>query len=753
MKGVSNGHWLSCPITLPLYCTSDLPGRKILKLFAHSVPGRGEEDWEPLDVHLAAVAAAAKANASFMGADSVAELAGWLHDLGKVKPGFQDKLRGRPNDTAHSGEGARYAIHNVEGVIAKLVAFCVAGHHSGLPNGLIRSESRPATPLRERLDQSEDVALPQNVILPELSVPHPLKGLSGAPFFEMQFFTRMLFSALVDADFVETERFYAPDTERSRTAGLAHLSNALTCHLTGLSNVETPLNRLRAEILAAAGERALLPPGMFSLSVPTGGGKTLSSLRFALDHAQAHDLRRVIYVAPFTAIIEQTAAVFREALQDDGAVLEHHSAFDAEEIADEDEAERLKLAAQNWDRPIIVTTAVQFYESLFGNRTQKCRKLHNIARSVIVLDEAQSLPVAYLRPCLAALKELTRGYGCSVVLCTATQPAISDADGLNAPEAIPKSQTREIAPDPERLHAQLKRVEVHRVGVTSNAELAARIAGRKALAIVNNKRQARALHDLFDAHTALHLSTNMTVRHRQEVMARIKSGFEGPVIATALVEAGVDLDFPEVWRAVAGLDSIVQAAGRCNREGHLNKGKVFVFEPEDGFPPPPELKLNADIAREVLRTHPDPLHPDAVRAYFQRLYWDRAADLDSRRIMQKIADGKMDFLFADIAADFHLIEDATRPLIIGAGPYGLDREASELLEHGLHAGAIARAVQKFAVSVSPHLRDELIRLGAARIIRPEDFADQFVMLSNDRLYDAAAGFSPENPEDLGDLIA
>ena len=723
--------------------------------YAHSVSGQSKDCWETLEDHLAAVARTAGENAAVIGAQPLAEAAGWLHDLGKVKPGFQDKLHGHPNNTSHSGEGARYADAHIRGVNGKLVAFCIAGHHSGLPNGLARSYGKPSTALRERLEQSEDVALPDGVCLPEQTLSTPLTGLPKDPYFEVQFFTRMLFSTIVDADFIETERFYTPGAPRGTQADLRVLRDAMSLTLGAFPPPKTLLNRLRAEVLAAAAHSAALEPGFFSMTVPTGGGKTYASLRFALDHAVAHGLRRVIYVAPFTAIIEQTADVFRKALCDKDAVLEHHSAFDLHDINDENDehaAERMKLAAQNWDRPVIVTTAVQLYESLFANRTQKCRKLHNIARSVIIVDEAQSLPVNFLRPCLAALKELTRGYGCSVVLCTATQPAISDDDGLNVPEAIVKAETREIAPDPDRLYAQLNRVNVQKVGTLSNDALAQRVAGRKALVIVNNKRQARALFDLLGRGAALHLSTNMTARHRQQVFARIKDGYDGPVISTALVEAGVDLDFPEVWRAVSGLDSIVQAAGRCNRNGLLDKGQVFVFEPEDGFPPPPELALNATIARDVMRDYPDPLHPDAVCAYFKRLYWDRNADLDSRQIMKRIAEAKFEFPFADIAADFRLIEEVTRPLIIGAGPYGLDNAGENLLEYGKYPGAIAQAMQRFTVSVAPRIRNELVRLGAAHMVRTNEFGDQFVVLDNVRLYDEEAGFSPEDPEYLGNVI-
>ncbi|KPQ01756.1 MAG: subtype I-C CRISPR-associated bifunctional helicase/endonuclease Cas3 [Rhodobacteraceae bacterium HLUCCA12] len=728
-----------------------------MTFFAHSLDGQDIWAWERLEDHLIAVSQTAGRYAADFEAGPVAEIAGWLHDLGKVKPAFQAKLRGVQNNVSHSGEGARYARENF-GLIGKLIAFCIAGHHSGLPNGIDRSAGNPATPLAERLNQAETVDLPPDVTLPLPTMPGPLAESSAKALFEIQFFTRMLFSALVDADFIETERFYSPAAPRGARTDLDTLRVALTRHLEKFDRPETAVNRMRAEVLEAAGQAAYQSPGLFTLTVPTGGGKTLTSLRFALDHALAHGLQRVIYVAPFTAIIEQTAEVFRDALDDLDAVLEHHSSFDVEDaFVDETQAERLKLAAQNWDRPVVVTTAVQFFESLFANRTQKCRKLHNIARTVVVLDEAQALPVNYLRPCLAALKELVRGYGCSVVLCTATQPAIRDDDGLRADEAIPAKATREIIPDPPELYRRLKRVEARFSGPLGNNDLASQVAGRKALVIVNNKRQARAIYDLLGRGNALHLSTNMTAAHRRDVLANICDGFDGPVISTALVEAGVDLDFPEVWRAVAGLDSIVQAAGRCNREGkQVQLGKVHVFEPEEGFPPPPELQQNAQIARDILRAHADdPLAPEAVRAYFRRLYWDRDADLDSRGIMRRIkgTGNRLDFPFADIAHDFRLIEEVTRPLIIGAGPYGIDDAARRMLEHGKYPGSIARAMQRYTVSVSPRVRDELVRASAAHVVRRDEFEDQFVVLDNARLYDDAAGFSAENPEDLGVMIA
>nr|WP_281282116.1 CRISPR-associated helicase Cas3' [Ruegeria sediminis] len=706
--------------------------------------------------HLFNVGVAAEANADVIGAGSLARAAGLLHDLGKIKPEVQARISGSPERVPHSGEGARYADDKF-GPLGRLMAYCIAGHHAGLANGLEISNGHPPTPLAERLAQTKPVELPDWLELPALELPAPLAGFGKPiPHFEVQFFVRMLFSALVDADFVETERFYSPDAPRGWAGSLNDLRGALGNHLSRFGPPEGAVNQLRGEVLEGAGHAAAERPGLFSLTVPTGGGKTLSSLRFALDHVQQHGLRRVIYVVPYTSIIEQTADVFRAALDDADAVLEHHSAFDFQDMEDETEAERIKLAAQNWDRPVVVTTAVQFFESLFANRTSKCRKLHNIACSVIVLDEAQSLPIPFLRPCLAAIKELTRGYGCSAVLCTATQPAIYKEDGLKAPEALLRGETREIAPDPSRLYDHLKRVEVVKLGRLTNAELAQRVRGRSALVIVNNKRQARALYDDLRGDGVFHLTTNMTASHRATVLGEVRRRLqERPVllIATALVEAGVDLDFPEVWRAVAGIDSITQAAGRCNRNGKLERGQVFVFKPEEGYPPPRELQRNAEIACRIMAEYADPLSPDAVNAYFRALYWSSSADLDSRRIMGRIGESgnQLEYPFADIAADFSLIEDYNKPLILGSGPWGMDEDAQRLLSHSTHAGAIAHALQRYTVGVSPKILGDLIQIKAASAVRQDEFGEQFVVLDNVRLYDNEAGFSPEDPEYLGFL--
>jgi CRISPR-associated endonuclease/helicase Cas3 len=727
-------------------------------MFAHSLDGRPVGKWEPLSHHLEAVGERAADFAAIFGWAETARVAGQLHDIGKCSAAFQayiaasrDAAAGGRRGPDHSTAGARVAAAAYPGSLGRLLAFAIAGHHAGLAD---------AKELERRL--VDDYAIePYDGWRSHCSAPPAAAALAPARKFDSSdhkgfsesFLTRMLFSCLVDADFLETEAFYARATgervERGGHASIEALRNRLQSYMLD-KRVQSPkssINALRARVLDHALEKAALPPGLFTLTVPTGGGKTLASLSFALDHVVRHGMTRVIYVIPYTSIIEQTAQVFREALDAPGDVLEHHFSFDWEraigsrdDVAKADDegqggVGKLRRAAENWDVPLVVTTAVQFFESLFANRTSRCRKLHNLAGAVIVLDEAQTLPINLLRPCMVAMDELCRNYGASVVLCTATQPALREKDGFKGGFKI--CEDRELAPDPRALYTTLKRVTVETLAEpTADTVIVTRFAEQpQMLCIVNSRAHARALFEMIcDLPGATHLTTLMCPRHRRAVLQvvrdRLASSRPVRLVATSLIEAGVDVDFPEVWRAAAGLDSIAQAAGRCNREGRLESGRTVVFVPAEAKPPR-ALEAYWQATRPVLRKHLDLLGLDAVEAYFRELYWQKgsdaldAANVDGRRgVLVAIREraGDFGFPFRSIAEAFRLIDDIMESVVVPWRANASDEDADRLLRGIANMdrprAADLRRLQQYTVSIPRKARDKWLAAGALRPVHP-----------------------------------
>lgn len=727
-----------------------------MKYYAHSTMNADKSDWQPLADHLENVARMAECFASEFGAGEWGRTAGLLHDAGKATQDFIRRLEGHPGRVNHSIFGARLGREKY-GSAGLLLAYVVAGHHGGLADGGAQEGQMHYRLQHERIPG--DVEL-----LPVLQGPTALRP----PFarkndrlgFSLAFFTRMLFSCLTDADFLDTEAFCSPDKMSMRRASdrssvLPRLRSALNAHLDGLQQNAAPthVNSLRRKILEDCRSKAPSKPGFFSLTVPTGGGKTLSSLSFALDHAVAHGLRRIIHAIPFTSIIEQNAQVFSSIFGQDH-VLEHHCNYKEKDEAEESGYDKWRgLAAENWDAPIVVTTNVQFFESLYSNKSSRCRKLHNIARSVIVLDEAQAIPTEYLEPCLAALRELVGNYGCTVVLCTATQPALDDKSTLR----MALEDVEEIISDADRLYAELKRAQVNFIGKLSNAQLAARLDDHEqVLCIVTTKVHARdTFESLQNQDGAFHLSTNMYPIHRRRVLdtirQRLKDGLPCRVVSTSLIEAGVDLDFPVAYRAMAGLDSIAQAAGRCNREGKLSEpGLVHVFEPEKP-PSMPWLKRCASRAAETVRTLPgvDPLGLEAMRRYFELLY--DVQELDKKQIMKRLnahVGSELIFPFKEVARDFRFIEDEGIGLIIPLEPEteALIRE----LRHTDFPRATLRKLQQYTVVVRSKDLARLQQSGAVEMIH-----GQWPVLCNMAAYEERVGLRVDEGEiwDANGLIA
>ena len=730
------------------------------------------EHWQTLQSHSVNVGEMAAEFARVFGAQEIACQTGRLHDLGKYSEAFNHRLHGGP-PVDHATAGAKIAVERWGNVIGKLMAFCIAGHHAGLANGNGEGDNRHTLKDRLALQFGADIPAIDNLWQQEIKLPQnlsapPLKADAHHPFFSYAFFTRMLYSCLVDADYLDTEAFYSNLENKAVKRGGYPKLNALQHNFNQFINAfrrriaqapeqteaekrNAALNRLRGEILDHAVEQAAQPQGLFTLTVPTGGGKTFTSMAFALEHAKRHGMRCIIYVIPFTSIIEQNAAEFRKAFGELGeqAVLEHHSTFDDGKLQNEATKDKLRLASENWDAPIVVTTAVQFFESLFADLSSRCRKLHNIAGSVIILDEAQMLPLNLLLPIMQAIKELAQNYRCSVVMCTATQPAVQAENGFYRGF----ENVREIAPKPTALFDKLRRTTVQHIGTQTDADLLAKFAEHpQMLVIVNNRRHARSLYDQAKhLDGTFHLTTLMCAKHRSqkldEIRGRLKNGEACRVIATSLIEAGVDVDFPLVMRAEAGLDSVAQAAGRCNREGKRpsENSFVWIFAPEEQWKAPPELAAQAAVMRLTADSFSDDLlSTQAVAAYFAELYQLKGSELDNKKILKMHNDTgrSLDFPFQTIADKFRMIESHMQPLIIP-----LDVEAENLissLHHADHIGGLLRKLQPYTVQIPEKALAALYKAGRIEPINEKNFGKQFYTLIGLDLYDDVAGLSWED---------
>lgn len=734
-------------------------------VYAHSrVLQDGKVLWQTLEEHLHATANIAADFAAVFRCGEWGRVAGLLHDIGKAHPAFQSYIRREngldaseceddtPGRINHSGVGAIVGLERWPGPLGKALAYAVAGHHAGLPDWHGAGDSLGLRAEHEK-PNLDAVAKWANGFLDvsriSLNPPGYAAACTKGKALAYHLWVRMVFSCLVDADFLDTERFMAPERAACRPAfpSLSELKTRFDDEMLRMmhhAQVQSPgkkINAVRASILEACRTAAKLAPGLFTLTVPTGGGKTLSGTAFALDHAVFHGKRRIIYVIPYTSIIEQTADILRRFLGAEN-VVEHHSNISPER---EREHPTLALAAENWDAPVIVTTNVQFFESLYAAKPGRCRKLHNIAESVVILDEAQLLPAKWLCPCVEALNRLVTDYGVSIVLSTATQPALEHLC----------RKPMEIIPDPGRLYESLKRTEI-RFPDDLNAprtwdELATELSGYERVLCVVNKR--KDCYDLWKAmpQGTIHLSALMCGAHRSDVIrkikARLKAGEPVRVISTQLVEAGVDLDFPVVYRALAGLDSINQAAGRCNREGTLeNLGEVIVFIPPE--PAPPGLLRKGESTTRILAAMRDFRvdHPDTFQQYFQN-YYGNVNDvgqewLDEKLVRDVNPAGYVQFRTA--GSEFKLIDESAVPVIV---QYGSNGESITSLRYGGPTRETMRGLQRFVVNLS---REHAKKLQAEGFI--ECLHDSILVQVDSTLYNEDVGLDIHRkayaPEDL-----
>jgi CRISPR-associated endonuclease/helicase Cas3 len=766
----------------------------------HAHSGNTVGHWHPLAEHLQGVSRLAGEFAEISGFGEEARLAGLLHDLGKYGDLFQKRLKGEAHGLDHWSMGAWLALSGYGAVAA---ALAIQGHHIGLqylrksdlmnlnPAQIIRNH-----PQQLSLSEANLPTLKTRLTADGLTLKKPAQTLCGHSLkssFGSLLDIRLLFSALVDADFLDTEAHFqgGPEGKRYRSSGpLLQAAAALDILLTHIntlgreSKADPKIAEVREWLRADCLEAADAPPGLFTLTAPTGSGKTLAMLAFALAHAAKHQLRRIVLVVPYLSIIEQTAAVYRDLFEPHFGpdyVLEHHSLAglgkedsrsdtEGEPGKPESDERRRRLLAENWDAPVVVTTSVQMLESLFSNRPAACRKLHRLPRSVILFDEVQTLPAPLAVPTLASLSHLAHAHESSLVFATATQPAFEHLHAEVQNHAPAGWQPRPIVPRPARLFEPMRRVRRQWDDPdqpVSWPELAVRLRDRRqVLCIVNLKRHAQALWQEFDGPDAFHLSTNLCPAHRRTLLAAVRERLKRrePVrlIATQCVEAGVDLDFPTVFRAFGPLEAIIQAEGRCNREGRLEGfGEMRVFMPEsDGkkLYPPGGYEQAAQVTRMLLKRHgPDGMYledPEFIAGYYRELY--DISRPEAARKTQELLEHVQAGAFPEIARSYRLIEqDAVNVVVPYPEEMALFEELGRMAEKTGLTGEFIRKARALAVSLyrpkqDAPVRDSLLEVQAFQKGRRTRQEDWFIAAQPEH-YHPHLGFMP--PDGLNLWIA
>jgi len=657
----------------------------MIEYFAHSENNRNQK--HGLSEHLHQTAKLTESFACQEKYKPIFKMTGFLHDLGKYQPAFQNYLKngGRRGSVPHASWGAGYAgkLKMNEASIA------IDGHHKGMPDKAAwKSDINPYihNDVREFSDIVHNFHVDAGTADAEME---SLEAISFSNGFQREFFIRYLFSSLTDADWLSTEEHFDPEKSAMRTEHelpidlmICELDKEISC-----KSKEGEINQLRSKTREQALSRASLPVGFYSLTLPTGMGKTLTSFSWALHHAKHNELKRIIIVLPYTNIIDQTAQelkkIFGEAL-----VLEHHSSYNEGEKDGEDKNEDLspdqkrhRLACENWDYPVIVTTTVQFFESLFSNKPSKCRKIHNIAQSVVIFDEVQTLPKDMIAPTLQMLTDIQVVMGSSFLFCTATQPAFEKRpkfDGINS--------IQPLVTGPGMLYEKTRRVEYHLLGNLTPVDYG-RLSDvvvendHSTLVIFNTKKAALEFHNTMKAlgnwEHRYHLSTSMCPAHRKETIEKIRSDLKENknilVVSTQLIEAGVDFDFPVLFRAMAPMEAVIQAAGRCNRDGKLSGyGKVFLFNLQDGGMPDKTYAACAGFAEELIMTEIEKLYSYDT---FEKYYAD-VVNLYVDTDKYGINNARKEFNFETVKDIYHLIKDGSEGIFI----YNYSEESRQLLD-------------------------------------------------------------------------
>lgn len=719
------------------------------KYYAHTFEGESEEKWQTIKVHAENVAEKIKNFSNLWCTEEYAENLGLLHDVGKYQADFQRRLQGEKISVEHSISGAALWLNKKW---PESGAYCIAGHHSGLPNVGNKTDSSDESTLLGRIKRASSQffsAYKNELFLKDIST-FPAKDAvcmsAGSPDDikkEYAFWTRMMFSCLTDSDYLDTEEFCNGRKERGINAEFDVCRDQIDHYISGF-NADTPVKRardaMRRQVMSHVHKTTA---NVYLMNMPTGSGKTLTSMQFALERAILSNKKHIIYVIPYTSIIEQNAKIFKNIFGDD-AVLEHHCNFDYDSVKDIVTRKRLQRTAENWDASIIVTTNVQFFESIYGNRSSELRKLHNIANSVIIFDEAHMIPSLFFQPCLEAVKMLTLRYHCEAVFMTATMP---DFHKWMREFGCGSVKTVDLIAD-KRKFSVFDRCKIENLGQLSSEKLVDLTEdAQNSLIVVNSRKAARQIYKLLPGEK-YHLSTYMTHQDRSETIAMVRKSLESQehfcLVSTSLIEAGVDLDFDLVFREIAGLDNLLQTAGRCNREGKKkgSKAYAFEFEEEDLQPKRKDFVLKQSICREVFKKFENAASLEAVEFYFNQLYDYTLGDMNSMDFKTAFStascgiDG-FGFDFANYARNFRLIDQNTQPLVIVTPK---NRKIVMPLLNAIAYGGMTclRQLQKYSINLRPYELDKLNKAGVVCDDKGVNYLDC------ERYYCKETGISFEN---------
>ena len=699
--------------------------------------------------HLNGTSKLCRENANEFWAD-IAEFVGQIHDIGKYTSGFQKRINGAENiRVEHAICGAKEVAKAPPKSYVPMIEYCVAGHHSGLPDGGTKVDGEEDSTLHGRMKRKTgDYSAYEN----EVKLEYPKDNLRELFDVSNQreiierysFFTRYLFSCLTDADFIDTERFVTPNTDRGMDGDFQKAYEKV-CEKLNSFKIESKLQESRSIIQEQVYKSVESNANVYTLNMPTGSGKTLCSIRAALKTAIENKKKRIIYVIPYVSIIEQTAKVFEDIFGDVLPVLQHHSNYDFDDDKNEDEneitSEKLKRSCENWDAKLIVTTNIQFFESLYHYKGRRLRKLHNLADSVIIFDEIHMLPIDYIQPCLRAIGYVTKYLNSTAILMSATMPNYDKfmeryMSGVKIENAVKDTSLFNV----------FDKCRYEYIGKCELASLAEKAQEYdNALIIVNKRKTARELYDICSGNK-YHLSTYMTPLHRSEIIAKIKedikNGINTTVISTSLIEAGVDLDFKAVFREIAGIDNVLQSGGRCNREGKMDMGDVFVFETDGGnyqTKKKSDIIIRANITRNLFEEFENISTDKCIKEYYGRLLNYKEKKIEENTITAIMGnDLRIDGIpFRTYAESFNFIDNQVIGIVI---PCDENRGLIKELKDGKLS--VKRNLQRYSASVNKDEFKELFQIG---IIETLDCG--VCILANTDYYKSDVGLTLENDVD------